>query len=147
MSEDLKALQDQVSQLTELVKQQQQFISAMTGVGPKKPTGAQTDYVEWGSERHAAMLGIVTVANEKDLLPGDVSYRSPTTKKLFKLEDPITQFMTFARPIEVANLVLRQKVACFEAGKPVVPDDSPPLMTFGMNLLPGMSLVEEQRIQ
>lgn len=132
---EIEALRAELAQLKSL-------LHGMAGVPDKTKSGGQSDFIDWGSKRHAALLGIEQVPDEKDLLPGDISFRSPKSDKLYKLSDPVTPFMHFAQPTEIARLVLRQKVSSFESGRPQVPADAPPLMTFGQ-LLPGMRLEGE----
>ena len=130
----IQGLQNEIAELKKLVTT---LVGAPSSTQQSAKT--QTDFIGWGTPEHAGLLGIVPVEDEKDLLPGDISFRSPKTDNLYKLADPITPFMSFSRPNTIALLVLRQKVSSFESGQPQVPEDAPPLMTFGQ-LLPGMTV-------
>jgi len=84
----------------------------------------RADYIAFGSEQHAAFLGLVQVADEAQA--GDfLTYKSDKTGQVWRLEDEVTPFMTFPDPRQVAALVLRQKVSTLEAGPPPVPDSAP----------------------
>lgn len=90
----------------------------------------QTDYVEYGSTRHAAFLGIVEVDDiEQAMRDGYTVYTSVSTKKTWRLEDEIGILKNYPGidPSKAALLVLRQKVATFEAGKPPIPANAPPM--------------------
>ncbi len=81
------------------------------------------DYIEFGSDKHAAFLGLVPAK------PGDeerITYTSPRTQKTFALEDEVTQFMHYPDPKQVAGLVLQQKVNVLES-EPTVPEGAPPM--------------------
>lgn len=86
------------------------------------------NYVPFGSERHAVLLGILPVEDvEKAKLYEYYVYTSPTTGKSYRLEDQVTQFMHYPDPAQVARLVLQQQVSVFEAGPPPPPDGALPL--------------------
>ena len=86
------------------------------------------NYIEFGSEQHAVLLGVLPVedvaATEKG---GDYVYTSPKTGKSYRLEDQVTPFMHFPDPAQVARLVLRQRISVLEAGPPPIPEDAPAL--------------------
>jgi hypothetical protein len=84
------------------------------------------DYIAFGSAEHAAFLGLVEV-KEGDDASQYITFASPTSGRIWRLEDEVTQFMTFPDPKQVAALVLRQKVSELEAGAPKVPADAPPM--------------------
>ena len=75
----------------------------------------QHDYIGHGSKEHAAFLGLVKV-DGKDAGGDTITYTGKTGT--YTLEDNVTQFMSFANPRQVAELVLRQKVNELEAGAP-----------------------------
>ena len=86
----------------------------------------RADYIAFGSDAHAAFLGLVEVTDEAQA--GDfLSYKSEKSGKVWRLEDEVTPFMTFPDPRQVAALVLRQKVSTLEAGPPPVPASAPPM--------------------
>ena len=86
------------------------------------------NYVPFGSERHAVLLGILPVEDvEKAKEYEYYVYTSPTTGKSYRLEDQVTQFMHYPDPAQVARLVLQQKINVFEAGPPPPPDGALPL--------------------
>lgn len=87
----------------------------------------QPDHVEHGSAKHMAMIGLLEVGKDEEHIDGSPVYTSPTTGKSYRLEDPVTPFMHFPDPLQVAGLVLRQKVSVIEGGAPTVPPDAPPL--------------------
>jgi len=89
---------------------------------------SRPDYVEFGSERHMALLGLVEVEDpDAAKEEGYIVHRSPRTGRIFRLEDQVTAFMNYPDPAQVARLVLTQKVNVLEAGKPPVPENAPPL--------------------
>jgi len=81
----------------------------------------RADYIAFGSPEHAAFLGIEEANGEE----GDITYKSRTSDKTYRLVDEVTPFMHFSDPQQVAGLVLRQKVGCFEAGPPPIPTNAP----------------------
>ena len=85
------------------------------GVLPREASRtAQPDYVEWGSDRHAAIIGL------KKATPDDkIEFDG------WALQDT-TQFGPQARD-EYIREVLRQKVSTLKAGAPTVDPNAPPL--------------------
>ena len=85
----------------------------------------RADYIAFGSPEHAAFLGLIEVG-ETDV-DGRITHTSSNTGTTYCLEDEVTPFMTFPDPLQIARLVLRQKVSEFEAGPPTVPANAPPM--------------------
>jgi hypothetical protein len=83
------------------------------------------DYVAHGSPQHAALLGLVEVGKDDDTVTL-VTYTSPRTKRVFRLEDEMGAVRHYPGidPEKAALLVLQQKVNELEV-KPGVPDDAP----------------------
>ena len=88
----------------------------------EKPTD-RADYVEFGSDEHAAFLGLVPAEQGDE---DHITHTSPRTKKTYCLEDEVTQFMHYPDPKQVAGLVLQQKVNVLES-TPEVSDTAPPM--------------------
>ena len=88
----------------------------------------RSDYIEFGSERHAVLLGVMLVDDVGQAeAAGDYVFTSPKTGQAYRLEDQITAFMSYPDPAQVAKLVLRQQVSVLEAGPPPIPEDAPAL--------------------
>lgn len=94
----------------------------------------RADYIPFGSPQHAAFLGLVKVEKDEEHEEAVQVYTSPRTGDMYRLEDPITPFMTSHDPGQVAWLVLRQKVNELEL-VPEVPPDAP-LMFVPRDLMP-----------
>ena len=92
-----------------------------------EPGAPQPDYIGHGSPEHMTMIGLLQVDDLSEVREGEPVYTSPKTKKTYRLEDPITAFVHFPDPMQVASLVLRQKVSVIEGGAPTAPPDAPPL--------------------
>lgn len=90
----------------------------------------QHDFIEFGSDEHAALLGISVVNDPATLLEGEPTYASPTSGTVYKLEDPITPFLSASNPRMIAEMTLRQKVHALEAGAPTIPANAPAMMIF-----------------
>ena len=119
----VKQLESQVQELTQLLDR----------VGIRLPSKAAEAEefigVKIGSDEHMAFLGLIQVENVKEAEEdyGHIVYRSPKSDKTYRLENQVTPFMTFSDPMQVARLVLAQKVSSFESGPVKVPADAPPL--------------------
>lgn len=85
----------------------------------------RADYIAFGSPEHATFLGIVEV--DEGGIDGFITYTSQDSDKTYRLVDEVTPFMHYPDPQQVARLVLRQKVGCFEAGPPEIPVSAPPM--------------------
>jgi hypothetical protein len=118
----VKELEKRVEQLQALFVQITGRTAIPTDYDPKEHP---PDYVEHGSDRHAALLGLVEVDGE--VSDEFIVYTSPDSGRMFRLEDQITAFMHYPDPMQVARLVLRQKVSELEAGVPPVPKNAPDL--------------------
>jgi len=120
MASRIEQLEAQLTQLKGLLQARGIFTPSLPRTDKER-----ADYVEWGSERHMALLGLVEVE------PGDeVDYITHASQgKTYRLEDEVTPFMGYADPGKIAKLVLRQKVSVFQAGAPKVPAGAPSLWT------------------
>lgn len=105
---------------------------ARAGIALPLPPALQpeerADYIAHGSPEHAALLGVIVLTEQEAKEEKDRPVvRSAKTGVVYTLEDPITPFMHYPDPQQIARLVLRQKVSELEAGAPPVPDDAPPM--------------------
>lgn len=99
----------------------------LPGAAPRRPE-ERADYIAFGSPEHMAFLGLIEV-QEGDDASDYVTVASRDTGKVYRLEDElgVAQRNPNLDPEKVARLVLRQKIAVFEAGPVKVPEDAPPL--------------------
>jgi len=120
MATKMERLENELAQLKGLLQSRGIFAPARPRTDKER-----ADYVEWGSERHMALLGLVKAE------PGDeADYITHSANgETYRLEDEVTPFMSFADPGKIAKLVLRQKVSEFQAGAPQVPAGAPSLWT------------------
>ena len=116
----VKDLEKQVAELRRILEAR--------GIAAPTPTqtGPAPDHVEFGSARHAALLGLVEV-NEDDYVEGLATFTSPTSEKTFRLADENEPLRTYPAmdPDKSAQIILRQKVAELEGGAPPVPEGAP----------------------
>lgn len=98
---------------------------SVVGASPAED-GPRPDYVEFGSPQHAALLGLVEVA-EGDDTSDYATYTSPDSGRTFRLSDEYEPARTFPAmdPEKSARIILRQKVGSLESGRPPVPDHAP----------------------
>ena len=90
----------------------------------------RADYIGFGTPEHAIFVGLVELEGEDDpQARGRLTHISLNTGRVYMLEDEVTPFMPFPDPMQVAALVLRQKVSEFEKGKPPIYKGAPPLQT------------------
>ena len=114
----------------ELEKQLDELRRILEARGIAAPAPAEAgpapDHVEFGSARHAALLGLVEV-QEDDYVEGLATFTSPTSEKTFRLADENEPLRTYPAmdPEKSAQIVLRQKVNELEGGRPPVPDGAP----------------------
>lgn len=113
--------------LKEQVKILRAMVTQLAGYDPLAATSDEPkdrpDYVEFGSPRHAAILGLLRIENND--VVDFITFTSPVNGQVYRLEDEVTPFMHYSDPSQVARLVLRQKVSEFEAGAPPVPENAP----------------------
>ena len=90
--------------------------------------GPRPDYVEFGSPRHAALLGLVEVVDEADA-KDYITYTSPASGKLWRLADSYEAVRTFPAmdPEKAERVILRQKVGSLDSGPAAVPEHAPEL--------------------
>lgn len=98
-------------------------IRAPAGVAEEGP---RPDYVEFGSDQHAALLGLVEVKDGDDA-SDYFTYASPASGRIFRLSDEYEPARTFPAmdPEKSARLLLRQKVGSLESGRPPIPEHAP----------------------
>ena len=120
-----KQLENQIQALTEL----------LAAHGIRQPREAarlpedRADHIPHRSEKHMIFLGLIPVKDVKEAEEeyDYIVYRSPKTNDTYRLEDQVTPYMTFPNPMQVARLVLAQKVSSFEGDPPKAPANAPPL--------------------
>lgn len=99
-------------------------------VAGTRPTeeGPRPDYVEFGSTRHAALLGLVEVVDEADAMDL-ITYTSPKTGKVWRLADSYEAVRTFPAmdPEKAERVILRQKVGSLDSGPAPIPEHAPEL--------------------
>ncbi len=119
-----KQLQAQLDALTQRLAQLGITLPIEEATRPED----RADYIAFGSPEHAAFLGLVEVEDAaKAEADGHIVHTSAETGKAYRLEDQVTPFMHYPDPLQVARLVLQQKVSAFESGPPQVPKDAPPI--------------------
>jgi len=95
----------------------------------------QPDYIAHGSPEHAGFIGLIVV-DDSDQAAADnyVIYMSQATGKTYRLEDELgaVHFYPGIDPDKSIRLVLLQKVNAFEAGKPPIPAEAPPMFRPGL---------------
>lgn len=117
-----KQLQAQIEELRRVLAQH----GITDVVQPALDPAERADYIAFGSPEHAAFLGLVEVEDvDKAEADGRIVHTSPRTGKNYRLEDQVTPFMHYPDPMQVARLVLQQKVSSFEAPPPEPPPDAP----------------------
>ena len=121
----IEELQNEITRLYGMLAQAGIFAK------PEKHEHA-SDYIPFGSEKHAAFLGVVEVSDvEQAKRDGFTVYTSPNTAKQWRLEDEIgaLKFYPGVDPNKAALLVLRQKVYSLESGVPPIPSGAPDMFT------------------
>ena len=117
-----KSLQAQIDEL----RAQMARLGISLPVEPAMRPEDRADYIAFGSPEHAMFLGLIEVEDvEKAKADGHIVHTSAQTGNSYRLEDQLTPFMHYPDPMQVAKLVLRQKVSSFESGPPEVPADAP----------------------
>ena len=116
----VKDLEKQVEELRRILEARGIAAPAPTETGPAP------DNVEFGSARHAALLGLVEVS-EDDYVEGLETFTSPTSERTFRLADENEPLRTYPAmdPQKSARIILRQKVNELEGGAPPVPEGAP----------------------
>ena len=118
-----------VKQLEARIRELEQVMAAQgirLPAGATEEAGPAPDYVEFGSPEHAALLGLVEVA-EGDDVSDFFTYTSPASGRTFRLADEYEPARTFPAmdPEKSARIILRQKVGSLESGRPTVPEHAP----------------------
>ena len=128
------ATNKELAQEIEQLKEQNRVMAQLLGLSPQRVAEDVTqrgDYIEHGSEAHAIFMGLIEVREDEmeDAKRNEyILYESPSTQKIWRLEDEVSPFMAFPNPDKIALLTLRQKVSSLESGKPEVPPTAPPLL-------------------
>lgn len=89
----------------------------------------RADYIEHGSPEHATFLGLIIVPEDQMEQAEEHSFIlwAGANGTVYRLEDEISGFEDHHDPAKIARMVLRQKVAVLETGKPEVPGHAPHL--------------------
>ena len=120
------------TKVNELEAQIRELRAVMEAAGIRVPAGAtaeegpRPDYVAFGSDQHAALLGLVEVKNGEDA-SDYFTYTSPASARTWRLSDEYEPARTFPAmdPEKSARLLLRQKVGSLESGRPPIPEHAP----------------------
>ena len=90
------------------------------------PGEPRPDHIEFGSPQHAALLGLVEVADNEDTTD-HATYTSPSSEKVYRLADEYEPARTFPAmdPEKSVRIILKQKVGSLESGRPPIPDHAP----------------------
>jgi hypothetical protein len=119
-------------ELEQRVAQLERALAMATGNVPRSgrvPEAERRDYIEFGSEKHLAFLGLEKVddvaAAEKNRY---VVYTSPDTDQVYRLLDEMgaAAMLRPMDPDKAILMVLRQKVSSFESGPPKPFPGAPP---------------------
>jgi len=125
---------DLEQQVEQLRRQNERLTAALEASGilaPQAPAGEdvtqRADYIEHGSAAHAALLGLVEVADPAS--HEGATFTGPQSGIVWALADeyePVRMYPGMD-PDKSVRLVLRQKVGELEQGRPPVPENAPPL--------------------
>jgi len=94
------------------------------------PSGAQTDHIAFGSDKHRQLVGLVKV-EEGDDVSGYTTFPSPYSDNVYRLEDElgVVNLYPGVDPDKAAVLMLRQKINVLEGGIPEPPANAPSMWT------------------
>jgi hypothetical protein len=127
MADDTTALEKRIAELEKTLRQTQELLRRGGMPLPAEVSGDPTerpDYIEPGSERHLAFLGLARVP--KDSLDAiNFETREGANGDVYRLVDPVGPYVGYADPKQAARIALLQKVAGFEGGAPPVHDKAP----------------------
>ncbi len=124
-----KQLEEQLQEMTQLLEAH----GIRQPHAPARALKERADHIEPGSEKHMAFLGLIQVEDMEEAKEyGYITHRSQKTNITYRLEDPVTPFMQYPDPMQVARLVLTQKVSSLESGKAKISADAPPLLRHDM---------------
>ena len=118
-----KELERQLNELRRILEQR-----GIAAPAPVKDDGERPDKIEFGSPRHAALLGLVEVGKDEDV-EGLSIFTSPVSGKTYRLADENEPLRAYPAmdPDKSAKIVLRQKVNELEGGAPPAPEGAPPM--------------------
>ena len=115
---NVKDLEMQVAELRRLLEER--------GIAAPEEDGPHPDYVPFGSDRHAALLGLVEVAKDEDTEYTTFTSPSGKTYRLVDENEPLRAYPAMD-PEKSTRIVLRQKVNELEGGPPPPPEGAPPM--------------------
>ena len=120
----VRQLEKQLADLMELLERNGIYLPDRSAREPRE----RADYIEHGSPKHAAFMGLVPLAKdeiEQAQASGYVTYEGE--KGTYRLEDEIgaAHLVPGTDPEKASLFVLRQKVSSFESGPPQVPANAP----------------------
>jgi len=116
-----------VKELEARVRELEVLLGAHRGTdGGAAGDGPRPDFIEFGSPRHAALLGLVKVDETEDTTHL-FTYTSPHSGVTYRLADEYEPVRLFPAmdPEKAAWVILRQKVGELEGGPPPVPEGAP----------------------
>ena len=121
-----KDLEDRVRQLEALLERAGLVAKPRSDKPEDRP-----DYIEWGSKKHAAFLGLVLLEDGQEPLLGQRHILKGKDGQLYCLEDELgsMRFYPGLSLDEVVPVVLRQKINVFESDIPPIPDNAPSMWT------------------
>jgi hypothetical protein len=102
---------------------------------PAREVEERADYIPFGSDQHAAFLGIMRLGGDEDAakeIAGERQvYCSPDSGELYCLMDEFeaVRHLPGIDPDKAARVLLRMKVSAFESGVPEVPEGAPTMWT------------------
>jgi hypothetical protein len=122
-----KDLEQRVAQLERRLAAQ--GIDPQASAGDVVPPEQRRDYIEFGSDKHMAFLGLARVEDAEEARRNLYTvYTSPETGDAYRLVDEM-QAVQAMRPMDPDKgilMVLRQKVSAFESGPPQPFPGAPP---------------------
>jgi len=121
-----KELEQRVQQLEALLERAGLAVKPRSDKPEDRP-----DYIEWGSKKHAAFLGLVLLEDGQEPPIGQRHILPGKDKQLYCLEDELgaMRFYPNLSLDEVVPVVLRQKINVFESDIPPIPDNAPTMWT------------------
>lgn len=115
-TKDIQRLEDRIASLETLLRRAGMPMPAEISEDPTQ----RPDYIEPGSDKHMAFLGLVEVTDPADEVVFEI-WKSESGRK-YRLVDPIGPYVGYADPKQASMVALRQKVASFESGPATVHD-------------------------
>lgn len=122
-----RELEQRIAQLEQLLAAR--GISAEAQSPGYVPPEQRSDYVEFGSDKHLAFLGLEKVGDVEEAKASAFTvYHSPETGTDYRLLDEMGAALSLhgMDPEKAILMVLRQKVSAFESGPPKPFPGAPP---------------------